>query len=89
MTTQLHQKITLSSLRTLFFLLACSTHLTGCFIALDDGYDDGYYYEDEYYEDVYYDDGYYEDHYDEDISVRENVEEHVEESVEESVMLRE
>ena len=86
MATQLHQKTNLLSLRTLFLLLACSTHLTGCFVAMDDDYDDGYYYEDEYYEDVYYDDGYYEDHYDEDISVSEHVEEYVEESVEEEVI---
>jgi hypothetical protein len=84
MTTQSHQKSTLSSLRTLFILLACSTHLTGCFVSLDDGYDDDYY-EDGYYEDTYYEDDYYDDSYSEDVVVSERVEEHVEEHVEEEV----
>ena len=82
MIDQVTQYSRLPSLRTLFLLLGFSVHLTGCFVALDDSYDDGYY-EDEYYEDVYYEDDYYDDRYSEDVTVSEHVE--VEERVEEEI----
>ena len=82
MKTLADQTARFSHLRTLSLLLALSAHLTGCFVALDDGYDDGYY-EDSYYEDVYYEDDYYEDYHSDDVTVSEHVE--VEERFEEEV----
>ena len=88
MKTQTTHHSILPSLKTLAALLLVSANLTGCFVALDDGYDDGYY-EDGYFEDVYYEDDYYEDSYRDDVSVDERVEERVEEEVIEEEVIEE